>query len=154
MTCAPVVAARRMGSANTLFATRIAGKLIEVNTAGKVVWSHAGLSIPTSAQPLENGNILVTLQGGSRIIELSKDKKTVWEQRNLQGLMDAQKLPNGNVLVATQNGVREIDREGKTVNANRLPKPATSGNRRSGRYRGGYGGFGGPENLTNRVYRY
>jgi hypothetical protein len=55
-----------------------AGKVVEVNKKGKVLW-EVGIANPTTAQRLPNGNTLVS-SGGNMVVEFDRKGKQVWKQ--------------------------------------------------------------------------
>jgi len=55
-------------------------KVIEVDPAGKEVWSLTKVLQPYAAQRLENGNTLITQRG---LREIDPNGKTVWQIPNL-----------------------------------------------------------------------
>jgi outer membrane protein assembly factor BamB len=68
--------ARRTESGTTLICLWNQGEVIEVDRAGKIVWSAKGMSSPRVAQKLPNGNVLVADNGGLK--EYDKDAKLIW----------------------------------------------------------------------------
>jgi len=84
--------ATRLADGNTLIACGDAHRVIEVDPAGKIVWSVGkddldGISIgfASGLQRLPNGNTLLTNWGGHggsagpAILEITRDKKVVWK---------------------------------------------------------------------------
>ena len=108
---------KRLESGNTLISLADAGKVLEIDNAGKTVWEAVLQGLPTTAQRLDNGNTVVNLQSAGQVVELDKDKKVVWRLTGLNCAHTAQVLENGNVLVCemTLNKVDEYDRSGKIV---------------------------------------
>jgi hypothetical protein len=90
-----VFGALRLPSGNTLIATGNGNRVIEVDTAGQVVWSIGHDELPgirlqwvTSLALLPNGNILFgnTHAGpdNPQLIEVTRDKKVVWTLKDFQ----------------------------------------------------------------------
>lgn len=90
-----VFGALRLASGNTLIATGNGNRLIEVDPAGKVVWSIDHDELPgiqlkwvTSLAQLPNGNIVFgnTHAGpeNPQLIEVNRDKKVVWTLKDFK----------------------------------------------------------------------
>ena len=94
------------------------GRVIEVDSAGSIVWEKAGLNMPQDAERLSNGNTLITEYGPQRVIEVDSAGSIVWEYTNLSEPMDAERLSNGNTLISEFGGDRrviEVDSAGSIV---------------------------------------
>ncbi len=109
-------------------------RVIEVSMITKtIVWQHGKtgtsgtgrnhLRSPSSAQFLDNGNILIADTGNNRVIEVSRRHRTVWRcgdadsDEALNGPSFACRLENGNTLIADSgsNRVLELSRRGRKV---------------------------------------
>ncbi len=109
-------------------------RVIEVSLVSKtIVWQHGTtgtsgtgrnhLSSPSSAQLLDNGNILIADAGNDQVIEVSRRHRTVWRYGDsnsdepLNGPSFACRLENGDTLITDSgnNRILEIDRRGRTV---------------------------------------
>lgn len=109
-------------------------RVIEVSMVTKtIVWQHGTtgtsgtgpnhLYSPSSAQLLDNGNILIADAGNNWVIEVSRKHRTVWQYGNsnsdksLNGPSFACRRENGNTLITDSgnNRILEIDRRGRTV---------------------------------------
>ncbi len=109
-------------------------RVIEVSMVTKtIVWQHGTtgtsgtghnyLCSPSSAQLLDNGNILIADAGNNRVIEVSRRHRTVWRcgdsnlDEALNGPSFACRLGNGNTLVTDSgnNRILEVDRRGRTI---------------------------------------
>ncbi|HEX4947729.1 MAG TPA: hypothetical protein VFZ34_13750 [Blastocatellia bacterium] len=100
-----VFGAVRLKNGNTLIAGGNNNRILEVNRAGKIVWSIDHKELPgiqfawmTTLQVLPNGNIIIgnTHAGpeNPQLIEVTRDKKVVWQFKNWDVF--------GNNLVAAQ----------------------------------------------------
>lgn len=100
-----VFGAVRLKNGNTLIAGGNNNRILEVNKAGKIVWSIDHKELPgitfawmTTLQVLPNGNIIIgnTHAGpeNPQLIEVSRDKKVVWQFKDWTNF--------GNNLVAAQ----------------------------------------------------
>ena len=94
-------------------------RVIEVDSAGSIVWEKAGLNLPQDAERLSNGNTLITEYGDQRVIEIDSTGSIVWEKTGLSSPFDAERLSNGNTLIVeakVDNGrVIEVDSAGSIV---------------------------------------
>jgi hypothetical protein len=109
-------------------------RVIEVSMVTKtIVWQHGRtgtsgtgrnqLCSPSSAQLLDNGNILIADAGNNRVIEVSRRHRTVWRygdsnsDESLNGPSFACRLEDGNTLITDSgnNRILEIDRRSRTV---------------------------------------
>lgn len=90
-----VFGALRLAGGNTLIATGNGNRVIEVDPAGKIVWSIGHDELPgihlrwvTSLAQLPNGNIIFgnTHAGpdNPQLIEVTRDKKVVWTLKDFQ----------------------------------------------------------------------
>ncbi|MBL8204097.1 MAG: PQQ-binding-like beta-propeller repeat protein [Blastocatellia bacterium] len=88
-----VFGAVRLKNGNTLIAGGNNNRILEVNRAGKIVWSIDHKELPgiqfawmTTLQVLPNGNIIIgnTHAGPNnpQLIEVTRDKKVVWQFKN------------------------------------------------------------------------
>ena len=99
---------------NMLLAHGYKNRVVELDPAGKEVWSFTAKGI-WSAEKMRNGNVLVAAYSENRLLEVDPQKKIVWEHR--VNCLNAKPLPNGNFLVADYSGSRavELDRDKKVV---------------------------------------
>ncbi len=88
-----VYGAIRRRNGNTLIATGNGNRVIEVNRAGKIVWSVEQEELPgirlawvTTLQLLPNGNLIIgnchAGPANPQLIEVTRDKKVVWTFKN------------------------------------------------------------------------
>ncbi|UCF49714.1 MAG: hypothetical protein JSU91_08195, partial [Thermoplasmatales archaeon] len=85
-------------------------RVIEVDSSGTIVWQKTGLSWPTDAERLENGNTLITeYYFKNRVIEVDSDGTIVWQITGLNWPIDAERLENGNTLIAEVGAYRVIE---------------------------------------------
>jgi hypothetical protein len=92
--------------------------VLEVDGSGTTVWQKTGLSNPTDAERLLNGNTLITDCLNDRIIEVDSSGSIVWSySTGLNHPTDAERLSNGNTLIAgnNNNNVIEVDNSGAIV---------------------------------------
>ena len=124
-----IYACQRLDNGNTFLAECNAGRLLEVDPAGKIVkeirllpdGKNGGHAYIRNARKLPNGNYLVTHYGGQKVTEYSPDGKVVRDIPAPGGPHSAFRLPNGNTLIACgdkiKNGARviEVAPDGKVV---------------------------------------
>ena len=93
------------------------GRVIEIDTAGNIVWQITELNDPVDVEWLPSGNILITEHVGKRVIEVDLNRTIVWQKTGLIAPKDAERLPNGNTLIVECGGNRviEVDSEGNEV---------------------------------------
>jgi hypothetical protein len=105
-----VFGAIRLPNGNTMIAGGNNNRILEVNQAGKIVWSIDQKELPgitfawmTTLQYLPNGNLIIgnTHAGpdNPQLIEVSRDKKVVWQFRDFKNFGD-------NLVAALVIGVR------------------------------------------------
>ncbi len=91
--------------------------VIELDAAGKEVWSYDDLKAPRDADRLANGNTLIADTKPSRILEVDAGGNVVWQHsEKLRLPVDVELDADGNVVVADYNGhcVTCIRRDGST----------------------------------------
>ncbi|MDG2394990.1 aryl-sulfate sulfotransferase [Candidatus Thioglobus sp.] len=127
----------RLENGHTLISLRNFDMLVEVNKAGKTVWSqkflcekgrtwrHRGVDglhddadidgcNPHEPEVQKNGNILVTTRNPFTTYELTRDGKVVWEADHREvgftspRSRDVDRLPNGNTLIQVDNVLYEL----------------------------------------------
>jgi hypothetical protein len=91
-----------------------AGRVEEVDAAGKLLWSIDGLQWPLDAQILPGDRVLIAESQGGRVTERSFKGDVLWEKQIDNPLM-AQRLPNGHTFIANMREMIEVDRTGKEV---------------------------------------
>ena len=105
-----VFGAVRLKNGNTLIAGGNNNRILEVNRAGKIVWSIDHQELPgiqfawmTTLQLLPNGNLIIgnTHAGPNnpQLIEVTRDKKVVWQFKNWDVFGD-------NLVAATVIGIK------------------------------------------------
>ncbi len=105
-----VFGAVRLKNGNTLIAGGNNNRILEVNRAGKIVWSIDHKELPgiqfawmTTLQVLPNGNLIIgnTHAGPNnpQLIEVTRDKKVVWQFKNWDVFGD-------NLVAATVIGIK------------------------------------------------
>jgi hypothetical protein len=124
-----IYACQRLANGNTFVGECDAGRLLEVNPAGKIVHEirllpegrDGGPAYMRNARRLANGNYLVSHYGPGVVREYDPQGKIVREIPAPGGPHSAIRLPNGNTLIASADGngaparVFEVDPAGQTV---------------------------------------
>lgn len=107
------------------------GRLLQVNTNGKVVWDSSSqggfnLDLPVSISIVGNGNYLVTDAGLNRVFELNKQGKVVWSYGSIvpgkgAGQLDypveSLRAANGNTFIVDSMNYRilEVAQDGTLI---------------------------------------
>jgi HEAT repeat protein len=91
-----------------------AGKVLQVDSAGRTQWQVEGLQTPLDAQLLARERVLVAENGANRVTERNAAGRILWEHSIPTPVM-AQRLPNGNTFMASQTNFLEVDANGKEV---------------------------------------
>lgn len=91
-----------------------AGRVLQVDSAGRTQWQVEGLQTPLDAQLLPHERVLVAENGANRVTERNAAGRILWEHSILTPVM-AQRLPNGNTFMASQTHFLEVDPNGKEV---------------------------------------
>ena len=123
-----IYACQRLPNGNTFIGECNAGRLLEVDPAGKIVkqvrllpaGADGGHAYMRNARRLPNGHYLVSHFGQQVVREYDADGKIVREIRAAGGPHSAIRLSNGNTLIACGDMVNrakliEVDKNGKTV---------------------------------------
>jgi hypothetical protein len=108
----------RLANGNTLIADTYNFRVIEVNSAGTIVWSYPAFGMPTDAERLANGNTLISeFYYTNRVIEVDSSGTIVWQKAGLNFPSDVERLPNGNTLICEwyPSRVTEVDSAGTIV---------------------------------------
>jgi outer membrane protein assembly factor BamB len=113
------VTAERLAAAfrppsRTLIVLLNAGRVADVDAAGKTLWQVEGLKFPLDAQYLPGDRVLVAEYEGGRVSERNRKGEVVWEKKVLNPIV-AQRLPNGNTFIATSSRLLEVDPSGREV---------------------------------------
>jgi PQQ-like domain/HEAT repeats len=90
------------------------GKVTELDSDDRPLWSIDRLGFPLDLQLLPGGRVLVADNSGNRVVERHPLGMVLWET-NATGPLVAQRLPNGNTFIATREELSEVDREGTVV---------------------------------------
>ena len=112
-----VYACQRLPNGNTFIGESNAGRLLEVNPAGRIVkqirllpeGQDGGSAYMRNARRLANGNYLVAHYGLQLVREYDSEGKVVWQVAAPGGPHSAVRLPDGNTLIAS------ADRDGATA---------------------------------------
>ena len=115
-------ACQRLENGNTMVGENSAGRIVEVDPKGKIVFE---LKLPL-CQPgnhnnlrhvrkLANGNYLVAYKSKGMVREYTPAGKVVFEVKVKPIAFSAVRLPNGNTVVGHINFVTEFDPKGKQV---------------------------------------
>jgi len=102
--------ADRLSDGNTIIADSNNNRVLEVDSAGGIVWEYDpsggdGLSWPRDADVLDNGNVLIADSWNGRVVEVNESGDEVWEYSiSVIGTMsqpyEADQLDNGNMLIS------------------------------------------------------
>ena len=118
-----VFACQRLTNGNTFVGECESGRLLEVDSNGKIVKDLSILPLGTTngkksfmrnARKLENGHYLVAHYGGKRVVEYDENGNIYWEVPVSGGAHSVIRLPNGNTLVA----VTDMDKNPRSVEFN------------------------------------
>jgi hypothetical protein len=90
------------------------GKVTELDSDDRPLWSIDRLGFPLDLQLLPGGRVLVADNTGNRVVERHPLGMVLWET-NASGPLAAQRLPNGDTFIATRDELSEVDREGTVV---------------------------------------
>lgn len=99
-------------------------RVVEVDDAGRVVWSYGGLTRPHNGDRLEGeseaGNTLVANSEQNAVVEVSPAGEVVWTYGGGESLdwpRDADRLADGHTLITDSRGNRvvEVDAQGSEV---------------------------------------
>jgi len=115
-------ACQRLKNGNTMVGENSAGRIVEVDPKGKIVFelklplcqpgSHNNLR---HVRKLPNGNYLVAYKAKAMVREYTPAGKVVFEVKVKPIAFSAVRLPNGNTVVGHVNCVTEFDPKGKQV---------------------------------------
>ncbi len=115
-------ACQRLENGNTMVGENSAGRIVEVDPKGKIVFelklplcqpgSHNNLR---HCRKLPNGNYLVAYKAKAMVREYTPAGKVVFEAKTKPIAFSAVRLPNGNTVVGHINSVTEFDPKGKEV---------------------------------------
>jgi hypothetical protein len=106
--------AEKMSSGNVLIGSYNANVVVEVDSAGKIVWEMTGINA-MRAKPLPGDRILIADFNGKRVLEVDRDKHVVWEQPTVAECFDCDRLANGNTVYGCPNRICEITPDGKVI---------------------------------------
>jgi hypothetical protein len=76
--------ADRLPNGNTLITDSRNHRVLEVDPAGREVWSFTGLALPYEADRLSNGNTLIADNNHRRVIEVDSSGQIVWTYHNFE----------------------------------------------------------------------
>jgi hypothetical protein len=105
----------------TLIVEPAPGRVMEVDTGGRVRWQIEGLLNPLSAQVLGEDRVLITEYRGNKVTErnFKGEIREIWQVPTWP--VAAQRLPNGNTFIATRSLLLEYDKDGKQVFSHNVP---------------------------------
>jgi HEAT repeat protein len=89
------------------------GRVLGIDSRGKVRWEVGSLTWPTCARAMPNGRVLIVEQA-SRLTLRDRKGKVLWE-RSHPNVYQVEPLPGGNLLVLCRNEITELSRDGKVV---------------------------------------
>jgi HEAT repeat protein len=101
--------------------TGIAGKVYELDSAGRTRWEIKDVRYPIFAQVVGPDRVLVAEYQGYTVSERNFKGEVIWQRPAGGILMGVQRLPGGHLLIVTRTQVRELDRNGKEVNVLNRP---------------------------------
>jgi sugar lactone lactonase YvrE len=124
-----VYACQRLRNGNTFIGECNAGRLLEVDSAGRIArqvrllaeGTDGGAAYMRNARRLDNGNYLVAHYGDEAVREYDREGKVVWQAAAPGGPHSVVRLPGGNTLIssADRSGaaarVFEAAPDGRTV---------------------------------------
>ena len=93
---------------------RRAGRVLEVDRAGKTRWEITGLQFPICAQALPGDRVLIVEQNTNRVTERDFTGKVLWEKQ-LNQPFHVQRMRNGHTFIACRQALIEYDRDGKEI---------------------------------------
>jgi hypothetical protein len=105
------------------------GRVQEVDSAGKVRWSIAGLRYPVFASLANRNRVLICEYMGNRVTERDFSGRIFWEKTVPMQLLSARRLRNGNTFIVSRNLLLEVDRTGKDVRSFSRPNDVLSAER-------------------------
>ena len=115
-------ACQRLANGNTVIGENSTGRVLEVDSAGKIVFELQTSPSKTGdhhntrmVRKLENGNYLVCHSGSHILKEYSPDGKVVLEIKTPNLAFAAIRTPKNTTLVSTLNRLIEYDASGKVV---------------------------------------
>jgi hypothetical protein len=113
---------QRLENGNTLVGENSTGRILEVDPAGKVVFTlqlqpakegdHSNMRL---ARKLKNGNYLVCLKGAKIVREVTPKGETVMEIKTANITFAAFRTPKGTTYVSSLDHVTEYDAAGKPI---------------------------------------
>ncbi len=119
------LAAQRLASGNTLIADARAGRVLEVDSAGKTVWEYKSDDIQNmrmrNTQRTAKGTTLIAVEAVAKLIEVDSSGKIVWQWQAPNGdkrrMYMGKRLNNGNTMMSISDPgeLVEVDPSGKVV---------------------------------------
>jgi hypothetical protein len=91
---------------------RGAGRVFEIDSAGKVVWEIGALRHPLDAEYLAGDHVLIAEQSANLVSERDRKGAIVW-QKVAQNPFRCIRLPSGSTFIGCRNQIIEVDRAGK-----------------------------------------
>jgi hypothetical protein len=112
--------AELLDNGHLLITDRNNNRVIEVDEAGRIVWTYDRLTRPHNGDRLPNGNTMVANSEENQVIEVNPAGEIVWSYGGAGELdwpRDADRLSNGNTLItdSRHNRVIEVDTSGQVV---------------------------------------
>lgn len=113
---------QRLANGNTVIGENSTGKVLEVDSKGKIVFSlqthpskvgeHHNMRM---VRKLKNGNYLVCHSGAHVVKEYAPDGKVVWESAQPALTFAAIRTARGTTFVSSLNQIIEYDKDGKKI---------------------------------------
>ncbi len=117
--------AKRLENGNTLLTFYQSKRILEVDTAGKTVWTLNTKYYPYSAERLPNNNTLVALQATTNsVVEYDSNSTVVW-QVSVSSPKRATRLEDGSTLVGTNLGLLKYDTKKKKTWSQKVRSPVS-----------------------------
>jgi len=127
------LAAQRLDNGLTLIGDAKAGRVIEVDKAGKVQWKYESSDLANmrmrNAHRTAQGTTLIAVEAEAKLIEVDRDGKIVWQWQAQEGskrrLYMGRRLANGNTVVSLNDPgqVVEVNKSGEVVRSIGGPAP-------------------------------
>jgi outer membrane protein assembly factor BamB len=116
-----------------LTTTRRAGRVYELDAAGKLRWQLEVGRTVVDAEPVGPDRVLVTDYTNRTVTERTLKNDVVWQYSPRGSVLGARRLANGDTFVVCRNQIVQVDKDGKEV----LAVPLDNGVAAAARFRDG-----------------